>query len=189
VSPIRPLPWILGATLLVAGCDNMQHQENVRADEPSKFFADGASDRLPPPHTVAQADLAPDDPLGQASAGGAWVAGFPVAVTRELIERGGERYGIYCAECHGADGYGQGIVVRRGFPAPPSFHRARDRAEPAGQVFEAISHGDGIMYGFADRIAARDRWAIVAYIRALQKTKDARLAEVPAAERRRLESP
>jgi mono/diheme cytochrome c family protein len=189
VSRSHFLPGVLGAVLLVAGCDNMQHQENVRADEPSKFFADGTSARLPPAHTVAQADLAPDDPLGQASLEGAWVQAFPVPVTRQLIERGGERYGIYCAECHGADGYGQGIVVRRGFPAPPSFHEARDRAEPAGQVFEAISHGYGIMYGFADRISPRDRWAIVAYIRALQKTQHATLAEVPAAERGRLGTP
>ncbi len=110
-------------------------------------------------------------------------------VTRALIERGGERYGIYCSECHGADGYGQGIVVRRGFPAPPSFHEPRDRGEPVGRLYEAIAQGYGIMYGFGDRITPRDRWAIVAYIRALQKTQDAALADVPAAERGRLGSP
>ncbi len=189
MSGFRPLPWLLGVGLLAAGCDNMQHQENVRADEPTKFFANGTSAQLPPAHTVAQADLAPDDPLGRATVGGAWVQAFPVPVTRALIERGGERYGIYCSECHGADGYGQGIVVRRGFPAPPSFHEPRDRGEPVGRLYEAIAQGYGIMYGYGDRITPRDRWAIVAYIRALQKTQDAALADVPAAERGRLGSP
>jgi mono/diheme cytochrome c family protein len=174
---------ILFAAALLAGCDNMQHQENARAYDPSKFFADGASARMPPAHTVARGDTGPDDPLGNGRIRGAWVAAFPVPLTRAMVERGGERYAIFCGECHGADGYGKGIVVRRGFPQPPSFHDASERAQPVGSVFDAVSRGRGIMYGFADRITATDRWAIVAYVRALQKSQAATLDDVPADER------
>jgi mono/diheme cytochrome c family protein len=185
VSAARTLPWLLAA-LSVSGCDNMQHQENVRADEPSAFFADGASVRTPPGHTVSRADPAPDDPVAHGRRGGGWAATIPLPITRAFVERGGQRYAIYCAECHGADGYGQGIVVRRGFPAPPSFHGPRERDEPPGRVFEVVSRGQGVMYGFADRIIPSDRWAIVAYIRALQRSQHATVADLPPDERRRL---
>jgi mono/diheme cytochrome c family protein len=185
VSPVRAWPWVLAA-LAAAGCDNMQHQENVRAYEPSKFFADGASARTPPAHAVSRDDPAPDDPVAHGRLGGAWATAIPLRITRALVERGRQRYGIYCAECHGADGYGQGIVVRRGFPAPPSFHGPRERGEPAGQVFEVLSRGQGVMYGYADRIVPADRWAIVAYIRALQRSQNATVADLPPGERRRL---
>lgn len=185
MSVVRAWPWMLAA-FVAAGCDNMQHQENVRAYEPSKFFADGASARTPPEHTVSRCDPAPDDPIAHGRRGGTWATAIPLPFTRALVDRGRERYGIYCVECHGADGYGQGIVVRRGFPAPASFHGARARHEPAGQLFEAISLGKGVMYGFRDRITPPDRWAIVAYIRALQKSQDATLADLPPGERRRL---
>lgn len=192
MKPSAPFRRALGALLVwgaLAGCDNMQHQENVRPYEPSKFFADGASARTPPPQTVARGDPAPGDPVADGRRGGAWAADFPLPLTHGLLERGAGRYAIYCAECHGADGYGQGIVVRRGFPAPASFHTAAARAEPVGQIFDVIGRGSGVMYGFADRIAPADRWAIVAYLRALQRSQHAALADVPAAERRRLLAP
>jgi len=174
------------AALGAAGCDNMQHQENVRAYEPSGFFADGASARTPPAYTVSRDDPAPDDPVAHGRLGGVWATAVPLPFTRALVERGRQRYAIFCAECHGADGYGQGIVVRRGFPAPPSFHAARERAEPVGQMFEVISQGQGVMYGYGDRITPPDRWAIVAYIRALQKSQHAAVADLPPGERARL---
>jgi mono/diheme cytochrome c family protein len=167
----------------------MQHQENVRAYEPSKLFADGASARTPPRHTVSRDDPAPDDSVAHGRLGGAWATTVPLAITRTFVERGGQRYAIYCAECHGADGYGQGIVVRCGFPAPASFHGPRERDEPVGQMFEVISSGQGVMYGFGDRISPPDRWAIVAYIRALQKSQDATVADLSPDERRRLLNP
>jgi cytochrome c1 len=185
VNSARSLPWLLAA-LATAGCDNMQHQENVRAYEPSTFFTDGASARTPPPHTVSREYPEPGDPVAHGRRGSTWATALPLPVTRAFIERGGQRYAVYCAECHGADGYGQGIVVRRGFPAPPSFHGSRERGEPAGKLFEVISQGQGVMYGFGDRIAPPDRWAIVAYIRALQKSQDATVADVPPDERGRL---
>jgi mono/diheme cytochrome c family protein len=183
--PMRAWPWVI-AVFAAAGCDNMQHQENLRAYQPTTFFADGASARTPPAHTISRDYPAPDDPIAHGLLHGAWATRIPLPVTRAFVERGGQRYAIYCAECHGADGYGRGIVVRRGFPAPPSFHGPRERGEPDGRIFEVISHGQGVMYGYADRIIPADRWAIVAYMRALQKSQDATVADLPPVERERL---
>jgi hypothetical protein len=188
-SSAIPMAAAALAMLGLPACDNMQHQENVRAFEPSKFFADGSSARTPPPHTVSRNAAAPDDPLATGMQGGQWLKEFPMALGRAFVVRGGERYGIFCADCHGADGAGLGIVVARGFPRPRSFHDGKVRREPEGALFAAIGRGSGVMYGFADRIGPRDRWAIVAYIRALERTRDARLADVPAAERERLLAP
>ncbi len=174
---------------LLAACDNMQHQENVRPYEETRLFADGSGARTPPKGTIARDEPAPGDPLVSARRDGGWVETMPVPLTRDLVERGAGRYAIFCVECHGADGYGQGIVVRRGFPAAPSFHTPAARAEPAGQVYSAISRGRGVMYGFSDRLTPRDRWALVAYIRALQRSQHAALSDVPAAERSRLLAP
>jgi mono/diheme cytochrome c family protein len=112
-----------------------------------------------------------------------------MTLDRDFVVRGGERYSIFCSDCHGEDGAGLGIVVARGFPRPKSFHEESLRREPEGEIFAAIGHGSGVMYGFADRIGPSDRWAIVAYIRALQKSRDARLADVPAEERKHLTPP
>jgi len=179
--------------LLVAvgagGCDNMKHQENVRAFEPSAQFSDGASARLPPAHTVARTDPSPNDRAASGRAEGKWLEQIPLDLTRERLVRGRERYDIFCADCHGADGYGLGIVVRRGFPRPASFHEPRLRREAAGELFDAVGRGRGVMYGFGDRIDTSDRWAIVAYIRALQKSQSASVTELTAEERGRLLPP
>jgi cytochrome c553 len=156
------------AMLVLPACDNMQHQENAR---------------LPPPHTVSRSAPGPDEAIATGMRGGRWMADFPVPLTRDFVIRGGERYGIFCSECHGADGSGRGIVVARGFPQPPSFHTARARNESPGELFWAITHGSGVMYGFADRIAPADRWAIAGYIRALQRSRNATLADVPERDR------
>jgi mono/diheme cytochrome c family protein len=180
----------LGAGLLVlAACDNMQHQENVRAFDPSPHFANGASARNPPAHTLAREDLAPGDPVATGRQSSGWVVGYPVPLSRALLERGRQRFGIFCADCHGADGFGAGIVVRRGFPPPRPLADARLRLEPNGRIFDAISHGSGMMYGFADRITPPDRWAIVAYVRALQLSQRAQVADLTTAEHRELSGP
>jgi mono/diheme cytochrome c family protein len=169
----------LGAS---AGCDNMKHQENIRPYDPSAHFSNGSSARIPPAHTVPAGAL----PSGAFLTGrqeGQWVVSVPVPVTREILERGQSRFNINCAVCHGEDGYGRGIVVRRGFPAPPSFHDAALRAAPAGQLYEVITDGYGAMYPAADRVAPADRWAIVLYIRALQLSQHASLADVAPADR------
>jgi mono/diheme cytochrome c family protein len=117
------------------------------------------------------------------------VAQSPLAVTAALLTRGQDQYAVYCAVCHGDDGYGSGIVVRRGYPAPPSLHDARLRAALAGQLYQAIARGIGKMYPLADRIGVNDRWAIVAYVRALQLSQHAALADVPDSERAALLRP
>jgi mono/diheme cytochrome c family protein len=114
---------------------------------------------------------------------------LPFPVTRTLLERGHERYEIYCAPCHDRVGSGQGMVVRRGFRRPPSLHIDRLREAPIGHFFDVISNGFGAMPDYAAQIPPRDRWAIAAYIRALQLSQHATLADVPAELREQLQSP
>jgi mono/diheme cytochrome c family protein len=113
-----------------------------------------------PEGVVAQGDLAREA-----------AAVAPPPATAALLARGRERFGIYCAPCHGYDGYGEGIVVARGFPHPPSFHQNRLRSAPPKLFFDTITNGYGAMYSYADRVEPQDRWAIVAYIRALQESQ------------------
>jgi mono/diheme cytochrome c family protein len=183
---------IIMALLLAAGfagCDNMKHQENVRPFAPSAHFADGASARHPPAHTVPRGGPAPDDPVATGLHDGVPLAEIPVPLTQELLARGRERFNVFCADCHGADGFGRGIVVWRGFPAPPSYQETWLLKAPAGHFFEVITHGIGRMYPLADRIVPDDRWAIVAYVRALQRSQHATLADVPLSERPQLSKP
>jgi mono/diheme cytochrome c family protein len=181
--------WALGLAVFAwAACDNMQRQANLRPFDPAPQFADGTSARTPPAHTIPSG-LRSNEVFLTGRRDGRWVADLPVASTRARLERGAERFGIHCAVCHGADGYGQGIVVRRGFPAPPSLHSAALRAAPAGALFDVITRGYGAMYPAADRIDPADRWAIVAYIRALQFSQAAALADLPPADRAHFPAP
>jgi mono/diheme cytochrome c family protein len=189
----RSLPpfWRIAAGLALAalaGCDNMKHQPNFRPYDPSDHFSDGGSARAPPAHAVPAGAL-PAESFLTGRRGGQWLAVVPAPVTRAVLERGRERFAIECAVCHGEDGYGHGIVVRRGFPAPPSLHSALLRAAPAGQLFAVITQGYGVMYPAADRVTPADRWAIVLYLRALQLSQHASLADVPAADRAGLFQP
>ena len=113
---------------------------------------------------------------------------FPFPITKEVLLRGQERFDIYCAPCHGRTGYGDGMIVRRGFSAPPSYHEARLRKASVGHFFDVITNGFGAMYPYGDRITPEDRWAIIAYIRALQLSQDASLNDVPASKRATLKS-
>jgi cytochrome c553 len=186
---MRTVPVVLKATSVVmailglSACDNMQHQQNARAFTPSRDFADDSSARTPPAHTVARSDRLPDDPTASGLHDGRPLEAFPMKHTRAFVLRGGDRYGIFCADCHGSDGDGRGIVVARGFPKPDSFFDARVEKALPGAIYLQISNGSGVMYGFADRLSPSDRWAIVAYIRALEKTRSATLSEVPESER------
>jgi mono/diheme cytochrome c family protein len=161
----------------------MEKQSNYRAYEPSKHFTDGTSARPVPAHTVARDQALTPTPLLTGRNRGELVTEFPLPVTPALLARGRERFTIYCAVCHGDDGFGRGIIVRRGFPPPPSYHEERLRREPIGHFFEVITQGYGVMYAYADRVSPADRWAIIAYIRALQRSQHATLADVPAAHR------
>ena len=177
---------------LLASCsdDEMADVPHFGPMEQSDIFADEASARTPPPGTVARGQLTTDVALnfGRDPATRQAVARSPLPFTAARIERGRERFNIHCAVCHGADGYGQGIVVRRGFPPPPSYHSERLRQVADGHIFDVITNGYGKMYPYRSRVAVEDRWAIVGYIRALQRSQHATLADIADdAERAKLE--
>ncbi len=111
---------------------------------------------------------------------------FPIKVDATVIKRGKVQYEVYCAPCHANDGYGNGMIVQRGFPQPPSYHSDRLRNAPVGHYFEVITNGYGAMYSYASRVAPEDRWAIIAYIRALQLSQNANLNDVPVDKRGQL---
>jgi len=151
------------------GCRHgMEDQPKVRTLQGSAFFADGRAARPRVPGTVARGHLHEDELLENGTIGGRAVDLFPYPIDAAALARGRQRYDIYCSPCHALAGGGNGVIVRRGFPAPSSFLEARLRAAPAGYFVSAAANGFGRMYPFADRVSARDRWAIAAYIRALQ---------------------
>ena len=148
----------------------MDHQRKFKTYAPAALWADGAAARPLPAGVVAQGDLARDE-----------IATHPPVATAPLLARGRERFDIFCAPCHGLAGDGDGIIVKHGFPAPPSYHSARLRAASAAHFYDVISHGYGVMYSYAARVAPQDRWAIIAYIRALQLSRHASVAQAPEA--------
>jgi len=178
----------------LAGCtDNgfkhgMEDQPKILPLEPNAFFSEGRGSRAPVEGTVARGHLREDSLRYTGKVNGAETTVFPYPVTRAILERGHERYDIFCAVCHDRAGYGNGIVVQRGFPRPPSFHSETLRRAPAGHYFDVITRGIGRMYSYEDRVPVDDRWAIVAYIRALQESQNVKIADLPEPERRRLES-
>ena len=177
------------AALLFVGCGNMKHQAYLRPEEPSVNLPQGTSAQLPPAHTVPHARHLPDAVFLTGEREGKLVTEIPIPVTRALLLRGEDRFNIYCAVCHGPDGYGHGIVVQRGFPAPPSYHDPRLRNAPVGHFFQVMTRGFGAMYPYADRLTAEDRWAVAAYIRALQLSQHARASDLAADERQKLDQP
>jgi mono/diheme cytochrome c family protein len=176
------------ALLLGLGCDQaMSEQPKRKPLQESRFFADGQSSRPPVPGTIAQGGLQLDDHLYQGTVAGEFADTFPFPVTREVIVRGRERFDIFCSPCHDRTGYGHGAVVGRGFAAPPSYHIERLRRAKPGYFFDVITRGFGAMPDYRDQIPVRDRWAIVAYLRALQESQNARPEDVPPEELRRLQ--
>jgi mono/diheme cytochrome c family protein len=169
---VRPF---LGATVLLfvlSGCgQSMDDQPRYDTYSKADIFPNGSSAQQPPEGAVAQSALAYREALAN-----------PPQVTEALLQRGKERYEIFCAPCHGFGGDGDGIVVKRGFPAPPSYHSEALMKAPASHFLDVIQNGFGVMYAYGDRVAPADRWAIVAYIRALQLSRHASLADAKAAE-------
>jgi mono/diheme cytochrome c family protein len=173
--------------MLVAGCRlDMHVQPKYLPYEPTSFFADGRSERQPVPGTVARGHLRLDELLYTGKENGAIADRFPFAITRADLERGRERFNIYCTPCHDYTGSGHGMIVTRGFPPPPSFHIDRLRGAPAGHFFDVITNGDGSMYSYATRVEPEDRWRIAAYIRALQLSQHATVQDAPRDERKKL---
>jgi len=175
------------AVCCVACRRDMGHQAYHRPLDQSSFFPDGMSARRLPAHTIARGQLQEDELFYTGHIDGKAVDLFPMPVTREMIERGQQRFDIYCAVCHGRTGQGNGMVVRRGFPAPPSYDLDRLRAAPAGHFVEVITNGYGLMYSYASRVEPADRWAIAAYIRVLQISRTAALKDAPPDERAKLQ--
>jgi mono/diheme cytochrome c family protein len=166
------LRWIAPmAALLLAGCDlSMTQQPKYAPESPSNFWANGTSARPIPAFTVAQGDLARDT-----------AAKKPPEVTLALLTRGQQRFDMFCSPCHGLSGYGDGMVVQRGFPHPPSFYSQRLLAADVRHFYNVQTRGFGVMYSYADRVSEEDRWAIAAYIRSLQVSQHAALAMAPEA--------
>jgi cytochrome c553 len=170
------------------GCRrDMGRQAYHRPLDASSVFSDGMASRPLPEHTIARGELREDELFYTGHIDGKPVDLFPMPVTREVIERGQQRFDIYCAVCHGRTGEGNGMIVRRGFPAPPSYDIDRLRTAPVGHFVEVINNGYGLMYPYASRVEPADRWAIAAYIRALQLSHNATINDVPTAERANLE--
>jgi mono/diheme cytochrome c family protein len=173
---MKRLCAIASICLAAAGCgQNMTSQPKYAEYEPAPLFRNGQVLQPPVVGTVARDDIAWADEA----------ANRP-PLTRELLTRGRERFDIYCAPCHGRVGDGGGMIVTRGMPRPPSLHEERLRGEPDQHFFDVITRGYGVMYSYASRVRPRDRWAIVAYIRALQASQHATLDDVPPSERERL---
>lgn len=155
---------------------------------PSDFFRDNHMASRPlVANTVALGHLDADPAFYTGKVGTNLVETFPYPITRQMLERGRERFDIYCAPCHGRTGDGNGMIVQRGFPAPPSYHIPRLQQAPVGHFFDVMTLGYGVMYSYAQRVEPSDRWAIAAYIRVLQQSQNARLEDVPPAERAKLE--
>jgi mono/diheme cytochrome c family protein len=174
--------------LMWCGCaPNMSEQPKYKSLAESKFFPDSRTARPVIKDTVARGYLRSNESLYQGKANGALIARIPVPVTKQVLERGHERFDIYCSPCHGRVGDGGGMVSQRGFRRPPSYHTDRLREQSDGHYYDVITNGFGAMASYASRIPPGDRWEIVAYIRALQLSQAARIDDVPPAQRQTLD--
>jgi mono/diheme cytochrome c family protein len=173
----------------VACRQDMHEQPRYTALKASSFFDDNASARPPVAGTVARGDLRDDPALYSGMQNGQPVGAFPFPIDDRIMARGQERFNIHCSPCHGRAGTGDGVVVRRGFSRPPAFDVPRLRSAPVGHFFDVITNGFGVMPDYAAQVKPADRWAIVAYVRALQLAGSATLDDVPPEARGRLGQP
>ncbi|MGH7767147.1 MAG: c-type cytochrome [Candidatus Binatia bacterium] len=173
--------------IFLAACQQqMADQPRYDPLQKSDFFGDDRSARPLVEGAVARGRLDADEHFYTGKIGGRPAIEFPFALTREILARGRERYDIFCAPCHDRLGNGRGMIVRRGYRAPPSYHSDRLREAPVGHFFDVATRGLGAMPDYAEQITPGDRWAIAAYIRALQLSQRGSIAELPEEERRRL---
>jgi mono/diheme cytochrome c family protein len=172
--------------LAISGCDyslrqDMANQPYNRPLSPSDFFADGRSERPLIENTVAHGAVG-NDVYNVAKD----YAGYPLPVNEKLLQRGQDRYKIFCSPCHGLQGDGNGMAAVRGMKHPPSYHIDRLRQAPNGYFYDVVSNGFGAMYSYSERIPPNDRWAIIAYVRALQLSRDAKTSDLPESLRQKL---
>ena len=176
-------------TALGVGCrQDMHDQPKIEPLEASAFFPDGRGSRPLVEGTVARSEPLGEPPYLTGKQGGQLVQQAPVAVSGAVLARGRERYNVFCSPCHDRVGTGNGMIVQRGYRQPPSFHDSRLRGEPDGYFFDIMTNGFGVMPNYAQQIPVADRWAITLYVRALQLSQDATLADVPAEKRATLDA-
>ena len=184
-SRIFTIACAFAALHFSAGCQylrqDMADQPKNRPLSPSEFFADGRSERPLVENTVARGSIADDELVASKDSNA-----FPLPVDWKLLERGEERYNVFCSPCHGLQGDGNGMITVRGMKRPPTYHQDRLRQSPNGYFYDVVTNGFGQMYGYSAQIPPRDRWAIIAYVRALQLSRNAKVAELPAYLRERL---
>lgn len=177
------------ASLAAAGCrQDMHDTPRYEAFEASASFPDGSASRTAPAGTVARGWQRDDEALYTGKVAGQMVDQFPFAIAHADLQRGQQRYNIYCTPCHGKLGDGNGMVVQRGLRQAASYHQDRLREEKAGYFYDVITNGFGAMQGYAEQIPVRDRWLIVAYVRALQLSQHASVDDVPADKRAELDA-
>ncbi|MGA2418548.1 MAG: cytochrome c [Candidatus Acidiferrum sp.] len=188
-TPLLLLAVVACGTAFLGGCDRMRQdmatQPKYRPLAPSDFFRDGRSERPLLENTVSRDALANDEYM-IAKDSNSFPANLPV--NQELLERGRDRFTAFCTPCHGLQGDGNGMVALRGMKHPPSYHIDRLREAPNGYFYDVITNGFGQMYSYGAQIPPRDRWAIVAYVRALQLSRNAHAADLPAELRQKLAS-
>jgi mono/diheme cytochrome c family protein len=198
-NAIRPTWWrqraaattFVALMALGAGACRQDMHDAPRVDpyEQTDAFPDGRGARPLVEGTVARGHLNDDDLLYTGKVGGQLVDEFPFPVTKQVLERGRERFNIYCSPCHGRTALGNGMVVQRGLRPPPSFHDDKLRTQPVGYYFDVMTNGFGAMQDYRAQVDVTDRWAIAAYIRALQYSQRAPLSDVPADKREELDRP
>lgn len=178
------IPAVFICGLMLTSCrQDMQDQPKYKPLGQNRFFVDGRNSRPVPDGTIAIDELAADDPSHTGASNGQFVQTIPITINTDALHRGQDRFNIYCSPCHGRLGDGDGMIHRRGFWVPPTLHTDRLRSVAPGYLYQVIANGYGAMPDYREQIPGSDRWAIVAYIRALQYSRHATLADVPDSER------
>ena len=181
---------IVAAGVALAGCrQDMHDAPSYDPLQATNFFANGAASRPLVPNTVPRGHLRAEEHLYTGKVNGQVANEFPMPVTRQVLDRGQERFNVYCAPCHGRTGEGNGMIVQRGFRQPPSYHEERLRTAPVGYFFDVMTNGFGAMQDYSAQVTVPDRWAIAAYIRVLQLSRSATVNDVPADRRGDLDRP
>lgn len=185
----RALP-VLAVSLALAGCrQDMHDAPSYDPLQATTFFSDGKASRPLVANTIARGMLREDTHLYQGKVDGQLATTFPMPVTAEVMARGQERFNVFCSPCHGRTGEGNGMIVQRGFRQPPSYHEDRLLEAPPGHFFDVMTNGFGVMQDYSAQVPVADRWAIAAYMRALQLSQRATLDDVPIGKRPELDRP
>jgi mono/diheme cytochrome c family protein len=181
---------IAAACVALVGCrQDMHDAPSYDPLQQTNFFANGAASRPLVANTVARGQLRDDEHLYTGKINGQVATEFPMPVTKAVLDRGQERFNVYCSPCHGRTGEGNGMIVQRGFRQPPSYHEERLRNVPVGYFFDVMTNGFGAMQDYSAQVTVPDRWAIAAYIRVLQLSRSATVNDVPADRRGDLDRP